>query len=154
MSSHESVPRQSVVLVREWEQQMSSSGCCGRLEGDVLLQQGVRCFPERRAIMEEMGPLYRALRERWGDVIDVHVVDPRNLPTLLGLLWREVRAGRVGLLGALRTLFGVSVTSVIVDGRLVSRGRWPTVGEVEAALGLADVEPRASSEVRSAHVAP
>ena len=58
-----------MILIREWEQQMSSSGCCGRLEGDVLLQQGVRCFPERRETMEEMGPLYRALRERWADEI-------------------------------------------------------------------------------------
>lgn len=154
MSSRQPAPRPSVVLVREWEQQMSSSGCCGRLEGDVLLQQGVRCFPERREVMEEVGPLYRALRARWGDDIDVHVVDPRNLPTLLGLLWRDVRAGRVGPLGAVRTLFGVSVTSVIVDGRIVSRGRWPTPDEVGAALGLDEAEPRAGSEARSAHVAP
>lgn len=151
-----------MILIREWEQQMSSSGCCGRLEGDVLLQQGVRCFPERRETMEEMGPLYRALRERWADEIDVHVVDPRNLPTLLGLLSRDVRAGRVGLLRALRTLFGVSVTSVVVDGRIVSRGRWPTADEVEAALGLGVAGGVAASDAggasgeshrRSAHVA-
>lgn len=154
MSSHRSAPRPSVLLIREWEQQMSSSGCCGRLEGDVLLQQGVRCFPERRENMEEMGPLYRALRDRWGDAIDLHVVDPRNLPTLLGLLWRDVRARRVGPLGALRTLFGVTVTSVVVDGRIVSRGRWPTVDGVEAALGLDPAMSPARSPAGSAHVAP
>ena len=126
--------RPSVVLVREWELQMSSSSCCGRLEGDFLAPDGQRCFPERREIMEAMGPLYRALRERHGDAVDVHVVDPRNLITVVGLLVEQVRAGRVGWLGALRALFGLSVTSVLVNGRLLCRGRWPSADEVSAAL--------------------
>lgn len=146
--------RRSVLLIREWEQQMSSSRCCGRLEGDVLLQQGERCFPERREIMEEMGPLYRRLRRRWGDVVDVHVVDPRNLPTLVGLLWRDVRAGRVCPLEAVRTLFGISVTSVVVDGRLMWRGRWPSIAEVEAALGLGARAAPAGPGPGRARVAP
>ena len=59
--------RSSVILIREWERQMSASGCCGRLEGDFLQRRGERCFPERRAVMEAMGPLYRDLRSRYGD---------------------------------------------------------------------------------------
>jgi hypothetical protein len=133
-------PRPSVLLVREWEMQMSSSGCCGRLEGDFLAPAGERCFPERRETMEAMGPLYRGLKERFGDRIDVNVVDPRNLVTLFGLLIRDLRAHRPGWRTGLRTLFGFSVTSVIVNGRLVTRGRWPDVAEVERALGAAPVE--------------
>ena len=127
--------RPSVLLVREWEQQMSSSGCCGRLEGDFLAPQGERCFPERRNVMEAMGPLYRELRTRFGDAVEVHVIDPRNLGTLLGLLVRDFRAHRVPLATAGRTLFGYSVTSVIVNGRLIARGRWPSFEEVRVALG-------------------
>jgi hypothetical protein len=49
--------RPSVILVREWEQQLSSSGCCGRIEGDFLSKPGGQpTFPERRAAVEAMGP--------------------------------------------------------------------------------------------------
>lgn len=114
----------SVILVREWEGQMSSSGCCGRLEGDFLNRRGKPCFPERRRDMEAAGVLYQALRQAGG--VEVHVVDPRNLLALIPCLIRDFYRHGVGARDALRTLFGLSVTSVVVNGRLVSRGRWPT----------------------------
>ncbi len=89
--------------------------------------------------MEAMGPLYRGLRARYGDAVEVHVVDPRNLGTIVGLLVRDVRAHRPGLMAALGTISRLSVTSVVVNGRLVARGRWPSLEEVSAALG--DVRP-------------
>lgn len=121
-------PRPSVILVREWEQQMSSSGCCGRLEGDVLLWRGERCFPERRAHMESAGGLYRAIQERFGDTVQVHVVDPRNLPGLLPMLLRDFWRHRVPARTALRTLSAMTVTTVVVNGRLFSSGGWPPAG--------------------------
>jgi len=129
-------PRSRVILVREWEQQMSSSGCCGRLEGDLLAwgEGGERCFPERRRTMEAMGPLYRALRERYGDAVEIRVVDPRNLVSLLPTLMTDFRRYGVGLVDALRTLFGISVETVIVNGRIVSRGAWPEPERVWARL--------------------
>ena len=135
ISARRAGPRPSVLLVREWEQQMSSSGCCGRLEGDFLAPQGERCFPERRDIMEAMGPLYRGLRERYGDDVEVNVIDPRNIGTLFTLLARDFRAHRPGWRRALHTLFSYSVTTTIVNGRIVARGDWPTVDEVADALG-------------------
>jgi len=56
-------PRPSIILVREWEQQLSSSGCCGRIEGDFLHfgTEAERPFQERRSAMECAGTLYRAL---------------------------------------------------------------------------------------------
>jgi hypothetical protein len=115
----------SVILVREWEQQMSSSGCCGRLEGDVLLWRGARCFPERREAMEGAGVLYRALRERFGDTVRVRIVDPRNLPALLPILLGEFWRHAVPARTALRTLGHLSVNTVVVNGRVFSRGPWP-----------------------------
>lgn len=118
---------------------MSSSGCCGRLEGDFLAPAGERCFPERRAVMEAMGPLYRELRTRYGSALEINVVDPRNGIALLPLLLRDLVAHRVGVREALRTLFRLPVTGVVVNGRIVARGRWPEPSEVRAALG--DAEP-------------
>lgn len=126
--------RPSILLIREWEQQMSSSGCCGRLEGDFLARRGERCFPERREVMEAMGPLYRELRSQFGDDVEINVVDPRNMGTVFGLLFRDFRAHRPGLREALNTIFRFSITSVIVNGRLIARGEWPGLEDVQAAL--------------------
>lgn len=122
---HALKPGSSLILVREWEQQMSSSGCCGRLEGDLLQWGGERCFPERREHMERAGELYRRVRERYGDAVEIHIVDPRNLVSLLPVLFREFRRHRVPLADALRTLFGFGVNAVVLDGRLVDPRDWP-----------------------------
>lgn len=135
MSDARAGARPSVLLIREWEQQMTSSGCCGRLEGDFLSHRGERCFAERREVMEAMGLLYQELRFRHGDSVEIHVVDPRNMLTLFALLIRDFRAHGVGLGRALTTLFRLPVTGVVVNGRLLARGRWPDPAEVDAALG-------------------
>ncbi len=114
---------------------MSSSGCCGRLEGDFLVQGGERCFPERRAAMEAMGPLYRDLRSRYGSALEITVVDPRNLISVIPLLLRDARAHGVGVLSAIRTLFRIKMNTVVVNGRLLARGTWPDSAKVYAALG-------------------
>lgn len=124
----------SVLLIREWEAQMSGSGCCGRLEGDFLVCDGESLVPERRAIMEDMGPLYMALREGHGDSVDLEVVDPRNV-SLFFLLVRDFWRFRVGLGEALRTLARIPVQAVVVNGRVVARGEWPPVERVMAVLG-------------------
>jgi hypothetical protein len=123
----------SVIFVREWEAQMSGSGCCGRLEGDFLACEGQPVMAERRAVMERMGPLYKALRERFGDRIDIEVVDPRNFGLFL-LLVRDFWRFRVGLAGALRNLARISVQAVVVNGRVVARGDWPSADEVAARI--------------------
>jgi hypothetical protein len=114
---------------------MSASGCCGRLEGDFLMQGGERCFPERRSAMEAMGPLYRDLRSRYGSAVEITVVDPRNLISVVPLLIRDAHAHGIGLLEALRTLFRIKMNTVVVNGRLLTRGRWPDSAKVHAALG-------------------
>lgn len=121
--------RPSVILIREWEEQISGSGCCGRLGGDFLTRQGEPAFRERRACMEAMAPLSRTLRERFGDAIELQVLDPRN-PALLFLLLRDFWAFRVGLVEALKTIGRLPVQAVVVNGRLVSGGEWPDPLEV------------------------
>jgi hypothetical protein len=118
-------PSPSIIFVREWEQQMSSSGCCGRLEGDMLSWGAERCFEERRQIMEEVGELYRAVRKRFGDAVEIRVVDPRNFPALYPVLFADFRRYHVPFREALRALFGIKVNTVILNGRLVSKKGLP-----------------------------
>ena len=121
--------RPSVLLIREWEEQTTGSGCCGRVEGDFLTHKGEPTFPERRACMEAMAPLSRTLREKFGDTIELQVVDPRN-PALIFLLLRDFWAFRVGFIEALKTIGLLPVQAVVVNGRLLSRGEWPDPPEV------------------------
>jgi hypothetical protein len=127
--------RASVLLIREWERQMSSSGCCGRLEGDFLAGAEERCFAERRSIMEAMGPLYLELREAYGDAIEVNVVDPRNMISILPLLVRDFRFHGVSVRDALRTAVRFPVTGVVLNGRVVARGAWPRFSELKDLIG-------------------
>ena len=121
--------RPSVILIREWEEQLSGSGCCGKVEGDFLTREGEPTFRERRACMEEMAPLSRTLRETFGDAIELQVLDPRN-PALVFLLLRDFWAFRVGLVEALKTIGRIPIQAVVVNGQLISRGEWPDPLEV------------------------
>lgn len=76
--------------------------------------------------MERAGVLYRTIRERFGDRVQVRIVDPRNLPALLPILLGEFRRHRVPAREALRTACGLSVNTVVVNGRILSRGGWPS----------------------------
>lgn len=115
----------SLILVREWDQMISSSRCCGRADGDFLFGPGDPTFAERRRRMEGAGVLYRTVQEEFGDQVELRIVDPRNLLSLVPLLLRDFRRYRVSPGDALRTLSGFSVNSVILNGRIVSRGAWP-----------------------------
>jgi hypothetical protein len=75
--------------------------------------------------MESMGSLYRAVRERFGDTVELQVVDPRSWPTLLTLLVRDVYRQKVGFGALFRTLLRLPVRGVVVNGRLVARNEWP-----------------------------
>ncbi len=121
--------RPSVILIREWEAQITGSGCCGRLGGDFLTREGEPVFRERRACMETMAPLSRTLRERFGDSIELQVLDPRN-PALMFILLRDFWAFRVGFVEALKTTAKLPIQAVVVNGRLISRGEWPDPPEV------------------------
>lgn len=123
---------------------MSSSGCCGRLEGDFLTQHGRPVFEERRANMNAMGPLYRAIRERFGDAVEIDVVDPRSFVSLCALLIRDFLGFHVGVREALRTLTNLPVRGVVLNGRLVARGEWPEPGKILALLETAVADAEAS----------
>lgn len=98
--------------------------------------------------MEAMGPLYRALRARFGDTIDLDVVDPRNAFALGLLLLRDFRRHRVGFLDAVRTLARLPVQAVVVNGRIVARGEWPSAEHVIRLLDTSIGRERAEVHAR------
>jgi hypothetical protein len=122
-----------LILVREIDQQMSGSGCCGRVEGDLTGWVGgkTRCFfPRRREMMDRFGALYRRVREEFGEQVRITVIDPRNQISFLPLVLRDAVRYRVPPLTALRTAVSASVCSGVFDGRILFRGEVPTPQEV------------------------
>jgi hypothetical protein len=79
--------------------------------------------------MEAMAPLSRTLRERFGEAIELQVLDPRN-PALLFMLVRDFWAFRVGIVEALKTIGWLPIQAVVVNGRLLPRGEWPDPDEM------------------------
>lgn len=129
------VSRPRVLLVREWDSQHSGSGCCGRLGGEACDVGDASTYAHTRHQMEEMGEIYRALRQEFGDRIDVTVVDPRNTIWIVPSIYRDARrAGASRRQAAHAVRRGVSYAAVVVDGRVVSDGHVPTPATVVAAV--------------------
>lgn len=124
-------PAHRVLLVRPWDQQMSGSGCCGRLGGAGNELGDADDFAPQRSDMESMGVVYRALRGALPADVEMTVVDPRNavwlVPRLLRDGWARGLRGR-GLLREVQR--GTSTTAVVVDGRAVAWGVLPPCDEV------------------------
>jgi hypothetical protein len=122
-----------VLLVREWDQQTTGSGCCGRLEGGDSEIAGASDFGHCRQDMEAMGAVYRALRKELPQ-LDVQIVDPRNLTFLLPGMLKDARRGGASWRESFRELRrGCGQGAIVVDGRVVSSGIIPSA---DAAVGM------------------
>jgi hypothetical protein len=125
-----------IILVREWDSQVTGSGCCGRLGGQNDELGDRETFAANRTEMEAMGKVYRALRQELPDEdVEITVVDPRNavwlIPAVLGdarrrglsprEIWDQVRRA-------------VSYNAVVFDGRVLFSGRVPKPEEAVASV--------------------
>jgi hypothetical protein len=118
--------RTSVVFIREIDQQMTGSNCCGKLEGENACQGGEYVFPERREVMEKIGPLYRMIKQNYKDEVELEMVDPRNQVYLIPRLVKDIFRYRVPLSEGLKTLFSFSIPSIVINGRLAFEKEIPT----------------------------
>jgi hypothetical protein len=134
-------PGHRVLLVREWDQQVGGSGCCGRLNSssvEALCDIADSPYARSRVDMEAMGRIYTALRERFTpDEVEVTVVDPRNSVWLLPAIWRDGRRRGLPAMARLRQLSrGTAPCTVICDGLAVAQDATPeqAVAAVETDL--------------------
>lgn len=114
-------PRHRVLLVREWDQQVSGSGCCGRLNTasvSALCESAETPFAHSRADMQRVGLVFTALRERFDpDEVELTIVDPRNTVWLLPAIWRDARGRGLGVLSSLRQVSrGTAPCTIVCDG--------------------------------------
>lgn len=133
--------RHRVLLVREWDQQVGGSGCCGRLNTasvDALCENAESPYAHAREDMERVGGIYSALCERLDPAeVELTVVDPRNTVWLLPAIWLDGRRRGLPVLSRLRQLArGTAPCAVVCDGLVVARDVAPgqAVDAVEADL--------------------
>lgn len=123
------------ILVREWDQQHTGSGCCGKVgAGNELCDADE--FARSRAEMERVGAVYEGLYAAFGDELDLTVVDPRNTMWLLPTIFRDARRRGVSVREALRIMSRATANGALVlDGKLLFDGRIPpTPAEAVAAV--------------------
>jgi hypothetical protein len=126
-----------VILVREWDAQVTGSGCCGRLGGrDTALGDPPEAFAHNRRETEAMGGIYQALRAGLrGRDVEITVADPRNTAWLPPALFLDARRHGLSPREIWATVTsGVSYNSIVLDGRVLFSGRIPTPGEAVAAV--------------------
>lgn len=123
----------SVILVRENAEQLTGSGCCGKLEGDNACVDGKSLFTQSEHEKSRLGVLYRAVRESFSaDQVELVQVDPRNQLYLAMKLLRDVWRYRPGLRASFNSVFQVfALPAVIVNGHVLSRrGQTPSADEL------------------------
>jgi hypothetical protein len=120
-----------LILLRQNDQQMSGSSCCGRIEAnDGFFSGGQSFVPGAREEMTRVGEIYRAVRAAFGDAVEVSILDPRNQLTVLPLLVRDAFRYRVPALTALRTIMSTSMLMGVFDGQVLYAGEIPTPSAV------------------------
>lgn len=120
-------PEVSILLIRENPEQLTGSGCCGKLEGEAISGDAAALFAHCRTEQEALGVLHRAVRSFFPpgeerERVSVVTVDPRNQLYLTSKLWRDVWCYRPPAGAAIRTMLQLfSLPAVIVNGRVISR---------------------------------
>jgi len=146
-------PDVSVILIRENAEQLTGSGCCGKLEGDAGPIRSGEAFAHTRADQQRCGQLHRAVRQLFpSDIgqpqVSVVTVDPRNQLYLAAKLCRDVCRYRPGVRAGLRSLLqAFSLPAVVVNGRIISRRGTShslddVVGEIQRQLRVRSDAPQ------------
>lgn len=130
-----------VLLVRQWDQQVGGSGCCGRINADAIRSVSPdqdNPFAHCRHDMERMGAVYAALRERFTEAeIELTVVDPRNTAWIVPAVWRAARRRGLSVRESLRQVnAATSPCALVCDGLVLGRDNSPeqAVAAVETDL--------------------
>ncbi len=142
----------SVLLIREAAEQMTGSGCCGRLEGDNSITGGAEAFREVRQQQAAFGILHRAVGDFFADSVrsgelEIVTIDPRNQLYLIPRLFTDVWRFRPGFFSGLSTVLQLfALPAVVVNGRVISRRGRPMDPDclchaVNQLLSAADSQP-------------
>jgi hypothetical protein len=136
-----------LILIRQNDPEFSGSiGCCCRIEAsDVRWDLSGHRFPETWEKKTGFGSLYRELRQRFGNQLELTVLDPRNFISFIPLVIRDAVRFGVPIGETIRAVTATSNSTGVLDGRVVYQGGCPSIDEV-----IAMVEERLEGEAQPA----
>lgn len=118
----------SVILIREKAEQLTGSGCCGKVDAHALPPAAAE-FSHNRADQRRCGYLHQTIRKLFpdsdgADHVTIVTVDPRNQLYLTAKIVRDIWRYRPPIRDAMRCLLQwFSLPAVLVNARVVSQGK-------------------------------
>ncbi len=122
-----------LLLVRESAEQLTGSGCCGKLEGDNATVGEKPIFGEAQAVKERLGVFYRWVRSDFSpERIHIAVYDPRNTIALWFALIRQAFRSHIPWRARLRLLaLAIGSPAVVLDGHVLCSGALPDLEKLQ-----------------------
>ena len=113
--------KSSILIVCEIPEQLTGSGCCGKLEGPNAYVGGRCVFEERRRQKEEIGRLFLRLKGEFAEgEAEVIQVDPRNQLYLWSKICADVVRHRPRFWSAVKSLSMMfPVRAILVNGEVL-----------------------------------
>lgn len=126
-----------LILVRAGDPELSGSiGCCCRIgRDDIRWDRSGPSAEQADPRLVRFGEAYRALRAACGARVEITVLDPRNVLSLVALVARDALRFGVPPRAALRAMTAASTAAAVLDGRLLFRG---TALPVDSVLAMVD----------------
>lgn len=140
-----------LILIRQYDPDSSGTigACCRIGPSDIRWDLSGHQFPEEWERKTGFGDLYRTLKQRFGDRLELTVLDPRNVYAFIPLVVRDAARFGVPMREAFKALMATSNSTAVLDGRLVYQGGSPSIDEV-----ITMVEERLGWEPPAAWSAP
>ena len=121
----------SLIFIRENEGQLTGSDCCGKLEGDWLVQNGEPIFEKQRDVLASIAPLFLEVKKKYEGEIDIEQVDPRNQLFLMPKIFSDIWRTKNFSWASFKSLFMLyRLPAVIFNGELLFSGRVPSKQEL------------------------
>jgi hypothetical protein len=122
----------SVLIIRESEEQLTGSDCCGLLKGDFSKENGKPVFNyihDKNNLINDLGNF---LNSKNNSQLEIKYIDPRNQVYLIPKLLKDVFNYKPPILKALKTLFQFfRCPALIINGIVVDYTTFSSVFEIE-----------------------
>jgi len=125
----------SVLIIRESEEQITGSDCCGVLIGEFCTENDSPVFQAVRDSNQQVLKLGKYLKDEYGNRVDIKYIDPRNQVYLLPKLFKDVWKYKPGFTHALKVIFQFfRCPAVIINGMIMHNAFITSPNEIEKFL--------------------
>lgn len=122
----------SILFIRETQEQITGSDCCGVLRGEFNRENGLPLFQdtlEKNKILNELGDY---LYQKYHPGFEIKYIDPRNQMYLIPKLIKDVFIYKPSFKDSLKTIFQFfNCPAIIVNGCVINYKSFSSNSEIE-----------------------